>query len=65
MEKKIFFPDGTTEEHNKDFRRRIFPDGTIKTIFEDGHQETRYKNGRLRIKDRNKKVIIDRIMEQQ
>lgn len=65
LEKKLIFPDGTIEEHNKDFRRRTFPDGTVKTIFEDGHQETRYKNGRLRIKDKNKNVIIDRIMEQQ
>jgi len=62
-EKKIFFTNGQIEEHNDQFRRRIFTDGTVKTIFNDGHQETRYPNKRLRIKDRHGNVVIDRVME--
>ncbi|KAG1673494.1 Centromere protein J [Nymphon striatum] len=55
----IKFPNGQTEIHTNEFRRREYPDGTRKTLYSDGRQETQYSNGRIRIKDSNGKVIVD------
>ena len=36
---------------------------TTKTIYIDGHTETRYPHGRLRIKDKDGNLIIDRVVQ--
>ena len=33
----------------------------MKTVYQDGRQETRYSNGRLRIKDANGRLIVDKM----
>ena len=33
------------------FQKRIYPDGTVKILYEDGRQETRYANGRVRYRE--------------
>lgn len=43
------------------FQRREYPDGTVKTLHNDGRQETRYSNGRVRLKDKDGNVLMDRI----
>ena len=49
------------ETRTKEYRRRELPDGTTKTIFNDTKfTETRYPNGRVRIKDESGKIIVDR-----
>ncbi len=40
-------------------QRREYPDGTVKTLFNDGRQETRYSNGRTRIKDKDGNLLHD------
>ena len=55
------FANGEKEVHNKTYRRRDYPDGTSKTIFNDGIQQTTYPSGRVRIKDALGCVIFDGI----
>lgn len=40
-------------------QRREYPDGTVKLVFADGIQETRYANGRIRLKDKDGNLIMD------
>ena len=40
-------------------QRRECPDGTTKTVFTDGRQETHYASGRVRVKDANGAVVMD------
>nr|XP_019960592.1 PREDICTED: uncharacterized protein LOC109640837 isoform X2 [Paralichthys olivaceus] len=51
-EKMIDFSSGEREVHTSQFKRREYPDGTVKTIFPDGRQETKYPSGRVREKTR-------------
>ncbi|XP_055695673.1 centromere protein J [Lutzomyia longipalpis] len=53
------FPNGQREIHSSDHKRREYPDGTVKFVYNDGSQETRYSNGRVRLKDRNGKLVMD------
>ncbi|XP_040004086.1 centromere protein J isoform X2 [Xiphias gladius] len=57
--KEIHFNTGQKETHTADYKRREYPDGTVKTVYADGRQETRYPTGRLRIKDKDGNVILD------
>ncbi len=41
------------------FQRREYPDGTVKTLFNDGRQESRYANGRVRVKDKDGNLFHD------
>jgi hypothetical protein len=38
---------------------REYPDGTVKTLFNDGRQESRYANGRVRVKGRDGSLLHD------
>ncbi|XP_046986619.1 centromere protein J isoform X6 [Schistocerca americana] len=58
-EKTWYFPNGQKEIHNKDHKRREYPDGTIKYVFPDGSMKTKYANGRIRVKDKHGKLIMD------
>lgn len=58
-EKIIQLPNGQCEIHTKEHKRREYPDGTIKFVFPDGSQETRYSNGRVRVKDKTGKLVKD------
>lgn len=40
-------------------QRHEYRNGIIKTVYADGTQETRYPNGRLRIKDRYHNLVVD------
>lgn len=55
----LHLPNGQREEHYKDVKKRVYPDGTVKILHGDGRQETRYSNGRVRIKDGQGKLIQD------
>uniref|UniRef100_A0A672RJH7 Centromere protein J C-terminal domain-containing protein n=2 Tax=Sinocyclocheilus grahami TaxID=75366 RepID=A0A672RJH7_SINGR len=57
--KMIQFNTGQREIHTADFKRREYPDGTIKTVYSDGRQETQYPTGRVRLKDTQGHVIMD------
>ncbi|XP_047999573.1 centromere protein J-like [Leguminivora glycinivorella] len=41
-ERRVVFPNGQVEVHTKDHKRREFPDGTVKLVYNDGTAETRY-----------------------
>ncbi|XP_062861404.1 centromere protein J [Trichomycterus rosablanca] len=57
--KQIQFNTGQHELHTSEFKRREYPDGTIKTVYSDGRQETRYPTGRVRLKDSQGRIITD------
>ncbi|XP_062324234.1 centromere protein J isoform X3 [Osmerus eperlanus] len=58
--KTLEFTNGQREVHTSQFKRREYPDGTVKTVYVTGRQETKFPSGRVRIKDRDRAVIIDR-----
>ncbi|XP_053617498.1 centromere protein J [Plodia interpunctella] len=58
-EQRIVFPNGQLEVHAKDHKRREFPDGTVKLVYNDGTSETRYASGRVRIKNKHGHLIMD------
>ncbi|XP_035737856.1 centromere protein J-like [Vespa mandarinia] len=58
-EKVVILPNGQREIHTKDHKRREYPDGTIKLVYPDGIQETRYSNGRIRLKDQAGNLLMD------
>nr|DBA32679.1 TPA: hypothetical protein GDO54_000452 [Pyxicephalus adspersus] len=57
--KVIEFDNGQRELHTPQFKRREYPDGTIKTVYTNGQQETKYASGRVRVKDKDGNVIMD------
>ncbi|KAM6906727.1 centrosomal P4.1-associated protein [Lycodopsis pacificus] len=50
-EKMVDFPNGQRESHTTQYKRREYPDGTVKTIYPDGRQENKYASGRTRTKE--------------
>ncbi|XP_030040203.2 centromere protein J [Manduca sexta] len=58
-EQRIVFANGQVEVHASDHKRREFPDGTVKLVYNDGTSETRYASGRVRIKDKHGNLIMD------
>ncbi|CAG9805053.1 unnamed protein product [Chironomus riparius] len=59
--KVLSFPNGQREIHTSNYKRREFPDGTVKIVYEDGSMETRYSNGRIRVKDKDGNLVSDTI----
>ncbi|XP_064442404.1 centromere protein J isoform X5 [Mirounga angustirostris] len=57
--KIIEFNNGQRELHTAQFKRREYPDGTVKTVYTNGHQETKYTSGRIRVKDKDGNVLMD------
>ncbi|XP_010143985.1 PREDICTED: centromere protein J [Buceros rhinoceros silvestris] len=57
--KTIEFNNGQRELHTSQFKRREYPDGTVKTVYMNGQQETKYVSGRVRIKDKDGNIIMD------
>ncbi|KAK2574322.1 Centromere protein J [Acropora cervicornis] len=58
-ERTIEFPNGQREMHTKYYKKREYPDGTVKTVYPDGRTETRYATGRVRVKDQEGRVLVD------
>uniref|UniRef100_A0A3B4TH17 Centromere protein J C-terminal domain-containing protein n=1 Tax=Seriola dumerili TaxID=41447 RepID=A0A3B4TH17_SERDU len=46
-EKVVDFPNGQTELHTRQYKRREYPDGTVKTVYANGRQETKYASERV------------------
>ncbi|KAM4785523.1 uncharacterized protein ACIQIH_004420 [Cyanocitta cristata] len=59
-DKIVVFSDGQREIHTAQFRRREYLDGTVKTVFCNGRQETKYSTGRVQIKDEEGNLILDK-----
>lgn len=53
------YPNGQREIHTGQFKRREYPDGSIKTVYTNGISETVYANGRVRVKDSSGNIISD------
>ncbi|CAG9854405.1 unnamed protein product [Phyllotreta striolata] len=58
-ERIIYLPNGQIETHNKEYKKREYPDGTVKFVYSDGTEETRYANGRVRVKDIDGNLMSD------
>lgn len=57
--KVIEFDNGQREFHTAQYKKREYPDGTVKTVYTNGQQETKYASGRVRVKDKDGNVIMD------
>ncbi|XP_066479006.1 centromere protein J-like [Tiliqua scincoides] len=57
--KTVLFNNGQKEIHTAQFKRREYPDGTVKTVYANGRQETKYSSGRVRVKDEKGSFIVD------
>ncbi|MBN3322792.1 CENPJ protein, partial [Atractosteus spatula] len=57
--KIIEFNNGQREVHTGEYKRREYPDGTVKTVYANGQQETKYPTGRVRIKDKDGNIVMD------
>ncbi|XP_050189695.1 centromere protein J isoform X2 [Myiozetetes cayanensis] len=57
--KTIEFSNGQRELHTAQFKRREYPDGSVKTVYMNGQQETKYGSGRVRVKDKDGNIIMD------
>lgn len=55
----ILLPNGEKELHTRDYMRKDFLDGTVKFMYKDGSQETKYPSGRIRIKDAHGNLVKD------
>ncbi|XP_054278119.1 centromere protein J-like [Macrosteles quadrilineatus] len=55
----LTLPNGQKEIHTAEWKRREYPDGTMKTLFPDGTTETVYSNGRVRLKDKYGNLVMD------
>lgn len=55
----LLLNNGQREIHTNGHKRREYPDGTVKIVYPDGSQESRYSNGRVRLKDKDGKLIMD------
>uniref|UniRef100_A0ABM5FY58 Uncharacterized protein isoform X2 n=1 Tax=Pogona vitticeps TaxID=103695 RepID=A0ABM5FY58_9SAUR len=58
--KTIRFRNGQKAIHSAVSTRREYPDGTIKTIYPNGQQGTKYSSGRVQIKDERETLIADK-----
>lgn len=58
-DKTIVLSNGQKEIHTAQFKRREYPDGTVKTVYCSGCQETKYASGRVKIKDEAGNIILD------
>lgn len=47
----IDYPNGQREVRSELYRSRYYPNGTVKTVYTDGKQVTRFPNGRVRVKE--------------
>lgn len=59
-EKFIQHTNQTKEIHTDSYKRKIFPNGSILTVFNTGEQEVRYPNGKVKIKDAQGNVIMEK-----
>ncbi|KAF5299837.1 hypothetical protein FQA39_LY11374 [Lamprigera yunnana] len=55
---EALYPDGTTTHINQ-YKRREYPDGTMKIYYPDVALETRFANGRVRLKNKFDRLIMD------
>ncbi|XP_069028436.1 uncharacterized protein [Embiotoca jacksoni] len=49
-DKMVEFPNGQREVHTSEYKRREYPDGTVKTVYANGRQETKYASGRVHVR---------------
>lgn len=53
------FSNGQRDIHTAQFKRREFPDGTVRTVFSDGRQETKDASGRVKVRDGTGSFLLD------
>ncbi|CAF2079377.1 unnamed protein product [Rotaria magnacalcarata] len=59
-EKMIQHPNKTKEVHTDTYKRKLFPNGSILTVFDTGEHEISYANGKVRIKDARGNIILEK-----
>uniref|UniRef100_A0A4W4FYX3 Centromere protein J C-terminal domain-containing protein n=1 Tax=Electrophorus electricus TaxID=8005 RepID=A0A4W4FYX3_ELEEL len=59
LTENIFY-NGQREIHTVKYKQRIYPDGTVKTVYFSGRQETKYSSGRVHIKNTKDFTFMDK-----
>lgn len=49
-DKTIVFSNGQRDIHTAEFKRREYPDGTVRTVYCDGRQEIKLASGRVKVR---------------
>ena len=60
-DRTVNLPNGQIEEHTEEYKKRTYPDGTVKTVFADGRQHTRHSSGRVRLRDGKGNILQDQM----
>ncbi|XP_022202602.2 centromere protein J [Nilaparvata lugens] len=55
----LAFASGEVEIHRKDYKLKQYPDSSCKYLFANGVTETRYADGRVRVKDKEGNLLKD------
>ncbi|XP_036982130.2 centromere protein J-like isoform X2 [Artibeus jamaicensis] len=55
----IVFSNGQRDIHTAQFKRREYPDGTVKTVYSSGLQETKFTSGRVRVRQEASSIVLD------
>ncbi|KAF6114426.1 hypothetical protein HJG60_010427 [Phyllostomus discolor] len=58
-DRTIVLSNGQRDIHTAQFRRREYPDGTVKTVYGGGLQETRFTSGRVRVRRDSGSLVLD------
>ncbi|VFV25582.1 Hypothetical predicted protein [Lynx pardinus] len=59
-DRTIVFSNGQREIQTSCFKRREYPDGTIKIVYSTGYQETQCASGRLKLRYEAGNMVLDR-----
>lgn len=55
----VELPNGEKEIRTQNYKRREYLDGTVKILHNNGNIETRFLNGRTRVKNKQGRLISD------
>ncbi|XP_036918298.1 centromere protein J-like [Sturnira hondurensis] len=58
-DRTIVFSNGQRDIHTAQFKRREYPDGTVKTVYGSGLQETKFSSGRVRVRHETSSIVLD------
>lgn len=58
-DKIIVFSNGQRDIHTAAFKRREYPDGTVRTVYCDGRQETRDASGRVKVRGEARGRVLE------
>ncbi|XP_042903346.1 centromere protein J isoform X2 [Parasteatoda tepidariorum] len=55
----LYWENGEREIRTSTYKKREFADGSVRILYINGRRETRYTNGRIRVKDKDGRILFD------